>query len=160
MNLSIHTTPTPKSRVFQSPKTKKYFLLNYEGNSTGHSIPVSVMLTSEEEIKEGDYVYNPSCEYAYRAKFKLIENLKQNPESEVRKVIAHYPDFEGITPILETDLPYLIERLNYGKVDVEVEQEVGYIGMNDNFISFHFFGHTRLLSGDCHPTTGSVNEPD
>jgi hypothetical protein len=124
---NIHLLPTEKPSRLSFVKDRssdvkdKLVLFNTEGEG---SMTHHIYITSDDEIKEGDWVINPYTEYPYKADYKVVENFKQTKDFHIKKIILTTDQdliADGVQVIDDTFLEWFVKNPNCEEVEVEIE---------------------------------------
>ena len=85
---NIHIIQTDKpSRLYKNISKELSFTSIEFTQKKGFNINQNIYITSDEEIKVGDWVFNPYTEYPYKADYKVVENFKQTKDFHIKKII-------------------------------------------------------------------------
>jgi hypothetical protein len=124
---NLHLIPTDKqSRLCYVICTEKSTLTLFEDamDKASRFFPQHIYITSDDEIKEGDWVINPYTEYPYKADYKVVENFKQTKDFHIKKIILTTDQdliADGVQVIDDTFLEWFVKNPNCEEVEVEIE---------------------------------------
>jgi hypothetical protein len=112
---NIHLVPTEKpSRLYNN--NGQLHLDNVPTTSNGHTINQNIYITSDEEIKEGDWVY---CRTENRV---LVSNVSySNLEDRFKIILTTDPDLiaDGVQAVDDEFLEWFVKNPNCEYVEVE-----------------------------------------
>ena len=118
-NKNIWLLPTKKmSRLYLRNGVLKM-------DNSGFNLQLSyqnIYITSDDEIKEGDWVFNPYTEYPYKADYKVVENFKQTKDFHVKKIILTTDQDlikAGVQAIDDEFLEWFVKNPSCEKVEVK-----------------------------------------
>jgi hypothetical protein len=84
--------------------------------------PHNIYITSDEEIKVGDWVFNPYTEYPYKADYKVVENFKQTKDFHIKKIILTTDQDlinDGVQAIDDDFLEWFVKNPSCDSVDIK-----------------------------------------
>jgi len=118
---NIHILPTDKpSRLFDDGIE---LYLGELKDRKGHPVTsYNIYITSDEEIKEGDWIFNPYTEYPYKADYKLVENSKQTKDFHIKKIILTTDQDlikDGVQSIPDEFLEWFVKNPSCEYIEIE-----------------------------------------
>jgi hypothetical protein len=119
---NIHILPTDKpSRLVLETINNNLFLTTTTEFPSKIMVFKNIYITSDEEIKEGDWVLNPYTEYPYKADYKVVENFKQTKDFHIKKIILTTDQdliADGVQEIDDTFLEWFVKNPTCESVEV------------------------------------------
>jgi hypothetical protein len=124
---NIHTLPTEKpSRLKQNKITKKYSLVTKGIDLTMYT-PQNIYTTSDEEIKEGDWVINLNSPYAHKELCRIdnqleLERYAKKTSNNCKKIILTTDQDlikDGVQAIDDEFLEWFVKNPSCGDVEIE-----------------------------------------
>ena len=111
---NLHALPTDcPSRLRYNIKTRIWELNEFHKYHTDIKSTHNIYITSDEEIKEGDWCYHPLLKWG-----SVIKSKYDEPNSTMKKIILTTDQDlinDGIEQISEDTLLKIVEHINSGK---------------------------------------------